>query len=178
MRYTRGIMALGALLLAGCAAQGSYTVQQVAGQLPVGTRLEIATPFTYPGGRSSLWFQAGEIKSTRQLTLWEWHCSLDLHFSERSERAREYTGGSFIITGIREERLGDLGGWMLRPASLFDRDDDYMLGIVFGLSAPDHPEVRQLRCERRFEGWTRERALTLAELRAVMGPYLVVAAAN
>ena len=176
MTTKRWVAALGAVLMAGCSTQGSYTVQQVAEQLPVGARMEIATPFTYPGGRTTLWFQAGEIKPSRGLNLWVWHCSLDLHFSARSEQAREYGSGSFIITGIREERLAGVEGWALRRASFFERDEDYMLGIVFHLSAPDQPEVRQLRCERRFEDWSRERALSLADLQETLGGYLVIAA--
>lgn len=182
MANAKGLIAVGALLLAGCAAQGGYQVQQVASQLPVGTRVEVATPFLYPAGRSTLWFQRGEIKPSQTLTLWEWHCSLDLHFSERSEQAREFTGGSFIVTGIREERLADLGiGAPLMHASHLLRRDDrdsYMVGVIFSLSAAEQPAVRQLRCERRFDSWVNERALTLADVRAAVGRYLAVGAAN
>ncbi len=168
MRGVKWAAVLAAVVVAGCAAQPTYTVQRAAGELPVGTRLEVSTPFTYPADRTSLWFQSGEIKDSRRLNVWDWHCSLDLHVSELSNRSRSFTDGAFLVTGLREERLDQLFGW----------ETDYTLGVVIALSAPDYPAVRQLRCERRFTDWTRERPLALADLRAAVGGYLTVGATS
>ncbi len=151
-------------LVAGCAAQPNYNIQRLAGELPVGTRLEVATPFAYPGGRTTLWFQSGEIKDSRHLNLWDWHCSLDLYLSERSDQRREFNGGGFLVTGWREERLDQLFVW----------EEDYTLGMILVLSVPQHPAVRQLRCERRFRDRSRERPLSTADLRAALGGYFAV----
>lgn len=174
MAIIRTFVLLGLLMLIGCTGQPTYTMQQIANQLPVGTRLEIATPFTYPAGQTDLWFQAGEIKSSRSLSIWLWHCSLDIHLSGVFKQPRELREGGFIITGIREERLAEQAISPLRKVSMFQMDNDYMFGVMIALSAPDYPEVRQLRCERRIEDWTKERALTLEDVRATLGRYLVV----
>jgi len=57
MQWTKAVVLGGVLVWTGCAAPGSYTLQKAGAQIPVGTQIEIAAPFSYPAGRTTLWFR-------------------------------------------------------------------------------------------------------------------------
>ena len=93
----------GAILMSGCAAQATYSLQGVSKQIPIGTRFAVSSPITYPADRDTLWFQSGEIVSSRNINTWTWHCSLDLHIQAKSSEARQFKGGQLVVSDIREE---------------------------------------------------------------------------
>ncbi|GAB4346015.1 MAG: hypothetical protein Kow006_03920 [Gammaproteobacteria bacterium] len=168
MGMSRLVTLCGALLLTACAAQPPYTVSRVGQQIPVGSRLEIGAPITYPAGRDTLWFQGGEIVASRHINTWLWHCSLDLRFESRGDLPRHLEQGRFVVSGIREERLD----FPVPGGSILDGDSDYLVGVVFDLASTEHPDIKALRCERRFTDWSQERAITLADVEQQLGGYL------
>ena len=178
MHRIRLVAMCGALLLGGCAAQATYSLQQIGEQLPVGSWFEIAAPFSYPAGRDTLWFQDGAIVSSRALNLWTWHCSLDIHLSGRSDAARRYENGGFLVSGITEDH-GE--AWLDAPVTRFgllNDDIDYTVTVEFSLASPEHPEIKALRCARRFQDWSRERSLALVDVRGQVGEFLAIRPAN
>lgn len=169
------LAALGGMVFwSGCATQPPYSLQRISEQVPVGSRLEVTAPVMYPAGRDTLWFQDGAIVSSRSINLWTWHCSLDLHRRARSSEARRYENGGFVVSGIEEYSLDK---WIDAPVTRFgplNADIDYTVTVEFSLASPEHPEVKALRCERRFEEWSRERPLELTDVQQQLRGYLAI----
>lgn len=174
MRWIQTFALGGTLLLGACAAPGGYSPLPAGERLTVGTELQVVVPFNYPAGRDTLWFQRGEITTPLAIDVWDWHCSLDLHPGGPARRVLHLGGGRFVISGIREDRLIVQSGPVPLGAGPFSSDAHYLFTVEFGLASPDYPEVRALRCERRFQLRSGERALSLGELRAQLGRYLAV----
>lgn len=168
VNWRRGWLLGAVVLVGGCTGLGYYeNPPQTA--VPVGLQLEVSRPFVLPAGRYRVWFQLGAPVQPIQLSIWQWHCALELH--ERAAATIDFDGGALLVTGVRYDPLAGAPAGPLRRVALPIESDrgSWTIVTVITLASADYPQVRRLRCEREIDTALDDNLIDLPELAGAVG---------